>query len=251
MKESVYLSAHRGPAARSILERARYFLMTNAARHPLLALPLARLRGEGELLDRNTDILIESFPRCASSFAVAAFRLAQEPRAVRVAYQTHASGHVIQAVRKRVPALVLIREPMGVVVSNLVRHPERGVKGVLHGYLRFYEPLVRYRGSLVVATFDDIVGGRFGSVIRRVNERFGTGFAEFEATQENVERCLGEIDQEWRRRRGQSAERLERIVPRPSSLREDMKDDLRHQYLARAPMRLRRRAQNLYELLVG
>jgi hypothetical protein len=233
--------------ARGFAERSLYFLMTNAARYPSTALPLARLRGEGELLSGDTDIVVESFPRSASSFAVAAFRLAQEPRAVRVAYQTHAPGHVIAAVRRHVPVLVLIREPAGAVVSNLVRHPERGVNGVLRGYLRFYQPLVPYRTGFVTASFDDVVGGRFGAVIRRVNERFGTTFAEFEPTDANVERCLREIDQEWRRRRGEDEGRLERIVPRPSAVREDLKENLRDRYAATGSPRLRRRAQDLYE----
>jgi len=182
---------------------------------------------------------------------VAAFRLAQQPRVVRVAYQTHAPGHVIAAVRRQVPALVLIREPRDVVVSNLIRHPERGVNGLLGGYLRFYEPLVPWRRGVVVATFSEVVDGGFGSVIRRVNERFGTGFAEFEATEANVERCLREIDEEWRRRRGRNQERLERIIPRPSTLRDEMKQDLRRRYQVTASKRLKDRARDLYEELAG
>lgn len=251
MKGTLSVPAGRGSIARGLVERARYFLMTNAARHPRVALPLARLRGEGELVDRDTDILIESFPRCASSFAVAAFRLAQEPRVVRVAYQTHAPGHVIAAVRRGVPALVLIREPMDVVVSNLLRHPDRGVNGLLRGYLRFYEPLLPYQDRVVMGTFEEVVGGDFGSVIRRVNDRFGTRFSEFESTEANVDRLFHEIDREWRRRRGPDRERLERIVPRPSSMRDDMKEDLRGHYRASASAKLRDRAQDLYEKLVG
>ena len=243
--------ARPSTVARSLAERSLYFLMTNAARHPTLALPLARVRGEGELLDSHTDIVVESFPRCASSFAVAAFRLAQEPRTVRVAYQTHAPGHVIAAVRRHVPALVLIREPVDAVVSNLVRHPKRGVNGLLRGFIRFYQPLIPYRSGFVVARFDDVVGGRFGAVIRRVNERFGTSFTEFEATEANVQRCLQEIDQEWRRRRGQDEGRLERIVPRPSALRADMKEGLRAQCEASGSPKLRGRAQDLHEELIG
>jgi hypothetical protein len=249
VKDVLSLPARPATVARGMVERARYFLMTNAARHPSTALPLARLRGEGELLDKDTDILIEGFPRSASSFAVAAFRLAQEPRVVRVAYQTHAPGHVIAAVRRRIPALVLIREPIDVIVSNLVRHPERGVNGLLRGYLRFYEPLLPYRDRLVIATFHDVVDGGLGSVIRRVNLRFGTHFGEFEATESNVQRCLRDIDQEWRRRRGRNSERLERIVPRPSKVRDDMKEELRRRYLASVSTRLRDRAQDLYEEL--
>ena len=232
-------------------ERAVYAMKTSAARYPWLALPLSRIRGEGELVGESTDILIESFPRCASSFAVAAFRMAQSPGQVRVAYQTHTPGHVIAAVRRGVPAVVLTREPEDVVVSNLFRHPERGVNGLLRGYLRFYEPLVSYRDGFVVATFEDVVEGRLGSVIRRVNERFGTSFQEFDSTPENVDSCLNEIDQEWRRRWGSSEDRIERTVPRPSEMREELKDAFRDEYRRVGSIRLRDRAESVYERLTG
>lgn len=231
------------------LERPLYFLKTSAARSPRLAVPLAWLQGKRELVNGDTAILIESFPRCASSFAIAAFRLAQEPRSFRIACQTHAPGHVIAAVRRDIPALVLIREPMEAIVSNLFRHPDRGVDGLLRGYLRFYEPLMPYRGGFVVATFEEVVGGGFGEVIRRVNARFGTDFAEFEATEENVQRCLDWIDEEWRRQRSQDGERLERTVPRPSILRDSMKEDLQWHYMATGSLRLRDRAEKVYEQL--
>ena len=170
---------------------------------------------------------------------------------MRVAYQTHAPGHVIVAVRLGIPALVLIREPEDVIISNLVRHPERGVNGLLRGYVRFYQPLLHHREHLVTATFDEVIGGRFGSVIRRVNDRFGTGFAEFEATEENIQRCLYQIDQEWRRRRGPDGEYLERIVPRPSSMRDDLKEDLRHHYRTSGSAKLRDRAQAVYVRFAG
>jgi hypothetical protein len=146
---------------------------------------------------------------------------------------------------------VLIRQPMDVVVSNLLRHPDRGVNGLLRGFVRFYEPLLPYQSRLAMGTFQEVVGGDFGSVIRRVNERFGTSFKEFEATEANVERCIREIDQEWLRRRGPNRERLERVVPRPSELRDEMKEELRRNYLASASATLRDRARDLYEELAG
>lgn len=83
------------------MDRIRYSVMTRLAPYPSLALPLAPLRGEGELVGARTDLLVESYPRSASSFAVAAFRVAQEPRSVRIAHHTHAAGHVIAAVMTR------------------------------------------------------------------------------------------------------------------------------------------------------
>jgi hypothetical protein len=230
------------------VERARYHLMTTLARYPATAMPLARLRGEGELVDDDTDLVIESYPRCASSFALAAFNLAQRPAVYRVAHQTHAAGHVIEAVRRGVPTLVLIREPEDVLVSNMIRHPKRTVPDLLRGYLRFYEPLLPHRDGFVVGTFAEVTGRQMDVVTRRINRRFGTTFVEFAATEENVAACLREIDEHWRDRRG-DGEQLERVVPRPSSLREGMKTELHRRYRETAPPNLRTRAERVFAAL--
>jgi len=228
------------------MERLRYRVMTRLARRPAFALPLARLRGEGELVAEDTDLLIESFPRSASSFALAAFNLAQEPARLKVAHHTHAPGHVIAAIRLGVPALVLVRDPEGAAVSSMIRHPGRTFGGVLHGYLDFHEPLLPHRGDLVIGTFAEVVGGDVGRITRRVNARFGTAFAEFEPTEENVARCMREIDEDWRERRG-GGEHLERIVARPSAMRDGLKGEIRERYRREVPVRLRERAEALYE----
>ncbi|HKX33866.1 MAG TPA: hypothetical protein VJP03_00850 [Actinomycetota bacterium] len=227
------------------MDRIKYSVMTRLAPYPSLAVPLARLRGEGELVDSRTDLVVESYPRCASSFAIAAFRLAQEPRSLRVAHHTHASGHVIAGIRLGVPALVLIREPEGAVVSSRIRHPARTYADLLRGFCAFYEPLVPHRGDLVVGTFDEVIGGELGAITRRLNARFGTTYAEFEPTQENVARVMREIDQDWRARRGEG-ERLERVIPRPSPVREGLKSKMQERYAVEAPQRLRQRAEELY-----
>lgn len=227
------------------MDRIKYSVMTRLAPYPSLAVPLARLRGEGELVDSRTDLLVESYPRCASSFAIAAFRLAQEPRSLRVAHHTHASGHVIAGIRLGIPTLVLIRDPEGAVVSSSIRHPARTYADLLRGFCAFYEPLVPHRGDLVVGTFDEVVGGELAAITRRLNARFGTMFVEFEPNEENVARCLREIDEDWRTRRG-DGDRLERVIPRPSTVREGLKAELRERYAAEAPTKLRHRAERLY-----
>jgi hypothetical protein len=73
------------------VERVRYRVMSRLARDGRRSpFRLARLRGEGEPVAEDTDLLIESFPRPASSFALAAFNLAHEPARLKVAHHTHA-----------------------------------------------------------------------------------------------------------------------------------------------------------------
>lgn len=223
-----------------------YELKTIVARHPALALPIQRLRRRGEVLGPDTEIVIESFPRCASSFAVAAFRLAQEPRPSRIAHHTHAPAQVIAAVRRGVPTLVLLREPEEAVLSHVVYTPGLTVEASLRGYVRFHEPLLRYREGFVVGPFEEVVSD-FGAVIERVNARFGTSFRPFEHRPEHLARIDREIEEDYRSR-ARSAEELARMVPLPTEERRAMKERLRVRY-REAPERLRRRAEAAYELL--
>ena len=229
------------------MDRLAYRLKSRAAAVPTLALPLSRLRSRGEPVGADTELVIESFPRCASSFAVAAFRLAQEPRAMRIANHTHMPAQVLEAVRRGLPAMVLIREPEGAVLSHVIHSPALTVQDSLHGFLRFYEPLRRHRDRFVVGTFEEVTTD-FGVVIDRLNARFGTAFARFDHTPENLERLDREIETDYRSRAGSEAE-LERTIPRPSRAREAMKTRLRGDY-AHAPEDLRRRAVALYEALL-
>jgi hypothetical protein len=186
--------------------------------------------------------VIEGFPRSATSFAVAAFQMAQD-RKVDIAHHTHSPAQVIDAVRRSVPTLLLVREPEDAILSLLVRRPELTVAQGLRGYVRFHRPLVRYRRGVVVGTFEQAVTG-FGDLMREVNETFGTSFTPFDHTPENVRRCMETIDGYVRR--NHPPERVEMVVPRPSSERDTHKDTLRPTYRDAALAPLRTKAVALY-----
>jgi hypothetical protein len=114
---------------------------------------------------------------------------------VRLAHHLHAPAQAIQAVRTGVPVLVLIREPRGAILSQLVREPHVALADALVAYARFYECLMPYRNRLVVADFAEVTED-FGSVVRRLNERFGTSYAEFVPSEEHKRECLDLIT--WR-----------------------------------------------------
>lgn len=230
---------------RDIMRRAVYEVKTVVAEYPALAIPIARRR-HGEPLGPGTRLVIEGFPRTSTSFAVAAFHLAQ-PAPVSVACHVHAPAQLIGAVRRGIPALVIVREPEETVLSFVIRNPHLSVEQALRGYLRFYEPLLGRRGALVVATFEQVTSD-FGAVIRRVNERFGTRFAEFEHSRQNAARCLEEIDRGYR---GwlPPGEALERQAARPSEWRAREKDRLRASYRAPGAEKLRLRAERVFRTL--
>ena len=74
-------------------------------------------------------------------------------------------------------------------MSQLVREPDVALRDALVAYARFYRRLLPCRDRMVVADFEEVTKD-FGAVTRRVNDRFGTRFAEFEPTEQNTSRCF-------------------------------------------------------------
>jgi hypothetical protein len=233
---------------RRIAAGALYDAKTSIARYPWIAVPVQRMRARGELIDERTEVVIEAFPRCASSFAVAAFRLAQEPRGTNIAHHTHMPAQVMQAARRGLPTMVLLRRAVDAVVSHVIRSPDLSVNAAMRGYLRFYEPLVPLRDHFVTATFDEVIGG-FGVAIERLNTRFGTTFGIFEHSRGNVTRIEGEIERDYLAREGPT-ERLEAIIPRPSASRETAKAQLRERVRREVSPRTLTEAHTIYRALL-
>jgi hypothetical protein len=137
------------------------------------------------VVGQGTQIVIDGFPRSANTFAVIAFRMAQQDP-VEVAHHVHLPAQILAAVKATLPTILLIREPEEVVTSLVLRFPHISVAKAVKRYVRFYGQLAPHRDAVVVADFSQVVRD-YGSVVRRVNERFRTRFGEFRHTPENVD----------------------------------------------------------------
>lgn len=218
-----------------------------------MALPIFKfygvLAGGGiGVVSSSTDIVIEGYPRSANTFALSAFLLAQQQQ-VEIAHHIHGPAQIIWAVRHSIPTLVLIREPRESVVSLVVRQPLLSLQQALKNYIRFYEKVFPYRGSFVVADFDEVTSD-YGSTIERVNWQFGTSFMKFEHTDENVQRCYQLIEEMDRRDTGRRDTTVI-TVARPSSQREVMKDNLREKFEEDNLQSLVTRADEIYYAMIS
>jgi hypothetical protein len=228
------------------LQQALYELKTLGARYPRLVVPAARWRGRGVPIGPDTDIVIEGFPRSANTFTVAAFTMSQ-PRPVRAAHHLHAPGHVIAAVRRGLPALVLVRQPEDAVLEYVIRRPGLGLAQAVRGYVRFYQPLLPYVDGFVVGSFEQVTTD-LGAVIRLVNRTFGTSFEEFHHSKDNVKRVFEAIELDYSGAY-EAGDEFEVAVARPSPLRDDIKTALRGRYRAEVPAGLRVAAVRLHDSL--
>ena len=178
------------------VRRVRHSVRTRMSEHPSVYLPFARRKYPGpspEVIGPDTELVIDGYTRSASTFAVYALQLAQ-PRPVRLAHHLHAPAQLVEAARRGVPALLLVREPCGAILSQIVREPGVALRDALVAYIRFHARLVPYLHGMVVADFETVTHD-FGAVIHRLNDRFGTDLVEFVPTEENNQECLAFVEQ--------------------------------------------------------
>ncbi|HXJ66871.1 MAG TPA: hypothetical protein VNN79_24200 [Actinomycetota bacterium] len=171
--------------------RVRHRIRTAFSEHPAIYLPFARRKyrlPSPEVIGPETELVIDGYTRSACTFAVYALQLAQE-RPVRLAHHLHAPAQLIAAAKAGVPAIVVIRDPKGAVLSQVVREPRVDMRDAITAYTRFYSVLMPYRAAFTVGEFETVTTD-FGSVIRRLNARFGTSFNEFVPTDSNVKACF-------------------------------------------------------------
>jgi hypothetical protein len=157
--------------------------------YPAIYLPFARrkYRNYSLVISSDTELVIEGYFRSANTFAVHAFQLSQE-KPVRLAHHLHAPAQLITAARRGIPTLLLLRNPDGAILSELL-YDNVALPDALDAYTRFYTCLLPYLESFVVGEFEQVTHD-FGAVIRRVNARFGTNFIEFNHTDETVHECF-------------------------------------------------------------
>lgn len=169
-------------------------------RFPKLYLSLLRFKRRSHwskswIVAKDTEVVIEGFPRSANSFACEAFISGQ--RQTRHGTHVHSSAQVVQACKWNIPTLVLLRHPHGAVCGDIAfgceldeRDPltvsAEDLNDSLRRYTAFYERVEPYRRGFVVGHFPDVVKD-FGAVMRHFNEYFGTDFKVFEHTKESAD----------------------------------------------------------------
>ena len=172
----------------SLPRRVRFRAVTWASTRPGLYYGLRRLTRQTDHLcvRRDTDIVIEGYPRSANSTTVHAF-LSMQDRPRHVAHHKDHAAQLLRAAEWGIPAVVLIRAPREASLSLLALaaearyragKPETGGLGfsdVLTVYVAFYEAVEPTLDHAVIGRFETVRNDVRGLVVR-VNARFGTDF---------------------------------------------------------------------------
>lgn len=211
---------------------------------------LGKQRAYNRVVHPQTDITIEGFPRCANSFAVQAFRSANDVNEpLRIATHLHSTANVVQSIRLKIPTVVLIRNPRNALVSwlslaiqlNKISETSRTDHNQLRRmtywtkrYASFYERLMSYRPAMVCLDFNEVVTD-YGACIERINQRFSTEFYLFRHTEARVEEVF----------------KRSKVHLSPSVEREQIKEEIKELYASKANSANRERAQSAYNLFLS
>jgi hypothetical protein len=165
----------------------KFLLAHHASKWPKMYTGISRLMSSRDecYTSEKTEIVIDGFPRCANTYATTAFQLAQKQKAPILAHHIHKQSQFLIAENYKIPAILLIREPVGCISSLLIRQPRYDAGTALKGYYLLYKGLVR-RDQYVVGAFETVLN-HYASVIESLNKKFGTNFQVYEKTEENEE----------------------------------------------------------------
>jgi hypothetical protein len=228
------------------LRERRYALRYLVSNYPVPYLPWARRHYAGTgvvVVDDETELVIEGFGRSGSTFAVDAFERAQ-PRPVVIAHHTHAAAAVIDGVRRGLPTLVIVKEPLAATLSHMDRR-KIGAEQPLRAWIRYHERILPYRSGFVAGATSELSSG-IGDMIEALNRRFGTAYAVFEPTPESVSEIFAGIERRNLERHGARTE----FVARPNPEREARKEAGRAEAEAPRLAPLRERAASIYRRLI-
>ena len=227
------------------------WLQIHVGGHPAIYFNLYRLLRTRDdvkrVVSRDTQLVIEGFPRSGNSFARRAFVVAQNGSfdTTRIAHHLHVPAQVVQAARWQIPTLVLIRRPRDAVLSFALWDPI-SVDQALRYYVSFYETVEKYRDSYVLGLFEEVTED-FGQVIKRMNDKFGTAFSLFRHDEQNVGRVFADMDTYARKKYGET--QWERKVHHPSAVKERMKNEIAHDLANPKRKKLMAEAEAVYNRL--
>ena len=208
---------------RRLLRRCKYFVGS----HPSLLPILWRLTpgGLSKAITRNTQLVVEGFPRSGNTFFAESISYFLGPD-FSIASHAHHIAQIRLAVARGIPCVVLVRHPVEVLASYLIAGPHARPKDVLREYATYHSQILRLVDEVQVVTFGQAIND-FQRTMERVSSRWNLSLVPESFTESDRERILERIDENHRRLFPKDP--LERGVARPSRVRTELNVKVRRE----------------------
>jgi hypothetical protein len=144
----------------------RYIVWSNPRIYRAVGLAKRRFPKD---FDENHHLFILGFPRSSNTYCGHYLR-ATQPAGFKVLFQLHFPPLAIEALRREVPHIMVIRNPRESALSFAILLG-KGVAAQLDYYIDYHRSLLAYRDRLFVVRFEDSTT-RFRAVLEEARRRF-------------------------------------------------------------------------------
>ena len=175
------------------------------------------------LITEKTEIVIEGYPRCANTYAVAALWITQD-RKLSVARHTHAIAQIIRASEKQLPTLLLIRNHEDAIISYVIREKNVDISLAINRYIDFYRVAHSLAKGFVISDFDHTIT-QYHSLLENLNTRYGLSLNVKRLNKTDLIKIQELVEDMERKSAGGLLSELK--VSRPSKQRDMIKHKLR------------------------
>lgn len=187
-----------------VWNRLYYGSQTPFCHIPWVVALFAKVKGYSDLFtSRDTDIVIEGFPRSGNSYSCAYFELANSDPKIKIANHLHVPANIIRGVQMRKPVIVLYRRPLDAVVSqislgietNLINknrlspYQMIAVNQYFRRYIKFYRALNECFSSVVLCSLEEVARD-FSAVVKRVNFQYKTNYDFQSISHDDIKRFV-------------------------------------------------------------
>ncbi|MCW4049050.1 MAG: hypothetical protein NWE89_04865 [Candidatus Bathyarchaeota archaeon] len=134
----------------------------------------SKLKKEDLYVNAETDICIEGYPRSGNTYL---YKLIKELNLeLKTANHKHSVGHIKQALYIGKPVVILVRNPLDAITSELIRYSRDGQNISKHlfainHYIQFYDYVSEVSNQVTLVTFDKLTQNT-EAVLEELNSKF-------------------------------------------------------------------------------
>ena len=143
------------------------------------------VKNKYRVANKNTQLVLEGFPRCANTFSYVILKDI-DPN-LNIAHHLHLPVQIIIGVKRKIPVVVLIRDPKDAILSLLIRNSSITLDDAIKSYISFYKIALRFRSDIIVAEFNDVIID-FNIIIKQINLKYNINLAGFANSVKNKEK---------------------------------------------------------------
>ena len=161
----------------------RFFVGRYALSYPLLVFWKQRI------VNRRTEICLEGYQRSGNTFFHEYFKLFNKE--CNIADHVHTTYQLRRAIKKKIPTVVIIRNPRDVILSGKVSNEQLSISVIAWTYKKYLQYVLEMSDEMLIVRFEEVISHPQQIVIS-INERYNTTF-EYEELTEIIQENLFSI----------------------------------------------------------